>query len=55
MREITLKTVKRKTTVTRIAVRKAIQAVFREDEARAGSVKRSAKNEPVKKATAKTK
>ena len=55
MREIILKTVKRKTTVTRMAVRKAIQAVFREEEERAGSVKRTAKKEPVKKTAAKTK
>jgi len=55
MREITLKTVKRKTTVTRMAVRKAVEAAFREEEERADSVKRTAKKESVKKAAAKTK
>ena len=55
MREIILKTAKRKTTVSRMAVRKAIQAVFREEKEKDCPPIRIAKKAVVKKEAIKKK
>lgn len=55
MRTITLKMVKRNTMVRRMAVRKAVEAVFREEKEGGDAAERTAQKESVKKAAAKTK